>query len=208
MPRLDLLIFFQKGGRILDSLILLVSSFLNDFLSVPSISKQSLKDSNTSDSTITLSISSSIPPKWAIAWILQGIFIPLLFILLPIIAVLYPAPCTSMIIVLSLLNTLFQAGMTNFKDLSDHVLLGPRGASSDFYDGPPGQRVKRVATAVIISTIAYFVSIHFGGYWHVFALCVTALTPLVPAYATAKFIEGGMTEKRMRARLWQWWWAS
>jgi len=201
LPRLDPLLFFQRGGRVLDSLILLVSSFVDDFLTVPDASKQgSLINESHIDNRII--------PTWAQSWITQGVLVPTLFVLIPTVSALYPAPCVSIIALLSLLHVLLQAVMTNFKDLADHILLGPRGVSGDFYDGPPGQRVKRIAIAMVISTLAYFISVHLGGTWHLFALSMTAITPLVPAFATAKFIEGGMTDKRMRARLWQWWWAS
>ena len=198
---MDLLLFFQRGGRVLDSLILLVSSFVDDFLTVPDALKQGslINESHINNRSL---------PHWSQLWIIQGVLVPTLFVLIPTVSILYSSPCVSIIVLLSLLHVLLQAAMTNFKDLADHILLGPRGASGDFYDGPPGQRVKRIAIAIVISTLAYFISAHLGGTWHLFSLSMTAITPLVPAFATAKFIEGGMTDKRMRARLWQWWWAS
>jgi hypothetical protein len=186
---------------VLDSLILLISSIADDFFIVPDSSNQGLLRSESL-------INNRFPPQWAQAWFVQGFLLPTLFVLIPTASILYPAPCVSIITFLSLLHVFFQAVITNFKDLADHILLGPRGASGDFYDGPPGQRVNRIAIALTISTLAYFVSIHMGGTWHFFALCMTAIIPILPAFATAKFIEGGLTDKRMRSRLWLWWWAS
>jgi hypothetical protein len=186
---------------VLDSLILLISSITDYVFIVPYSSNQGLLRSESL-------INNRFPPQWAQAWFVQGFLIPTLFILIPTASILYPAPCISIITFLSLLHVFLQAVITNFKDLADHILLGPRGASGDFYDGPPGQRVYRIAIALMISTFAYFVSIHMGGTWHLFALCITAISPISPAFATAKFIEGGLTDKRMRSRLWLWWWAN
>ena len=151
------------------------------------------------------------PPRWALALLLQGLLLPGLLALLPPGLLLQPPPLASAVCALGAAHTAAQFAFTSWKDLAEHVLLGPRGASAGFYDGPPGQRAKRVAAAIGVAYLAYFTSAALrggSGAAHFVAAAVAAATPLRPADAAAKHLERGLSDATMRARVWEWWWAS
>jgi hypothetical protein len=201
---MDALLFFQHGGR-LGAEALAYARLLLRALLAPAPAPRSATEAAAAAAW------PPPPPRWALAFLTQGLLLPCALALLPPLALLQPPASAAAACALGLLHTALQLALTDWRDLAAHVLLGPRGAAAGFYDGPPGQRAKRVAVASIVGYAAYFGCYALGapsGAAPFVAAGVAVAAPLLPAFAAATFLERGLEDATMRARVWEFWWAS
>jgi len=204
---MDALLYLQHGGSIAGDSLAYASRLLRAALA-PAPAPRSAPDAAAAAAAAALP---PVPPRWALAWLFQGLLLPCALALLPPLALLQPPASAACACALGLLNTALQLLFTDFRDLASHVLLGPRGAGAGFYDGPPGQRAKRVAAAALVGYAAYFACFSLGapsGAAPFVAAGVAVAAPLLPAFATATFIERGVEDPVMKARVWEFMWAS